>query len=602
MSAFVVSARKYRPTTFDEVIGQDHISNTLKNALVSDQVAQAFLFTGPRGVGKTTCARILAKILNCQNRVDKVAACNQCATCQAINDNASFNIFELDAASNNSVDNIRTLVEQVRFTPQVGNYKVIILDEVHMLTTAAFNAFLKTLEEPPAHAIFILATTEKHKVIPTILSRCQIFDFKRITPTDTVKQLMHICAKENVIAEEEALHIIATKADGAMRDALSIFDKVASATNNNITYKDVVANLNLLDYENYFKVTDALMRQDLSATLIILDDIINAGFDPEHFLNGLADHFRDLMIAKQPATVEILDVSDELKRKYLQQAALSTQSMLLSGISLLAQCELDLPMAKNKRLHVELALSKLVYLKHSYKGNELPQGAEQEKKTLVPNDSPPVQNPTIPSAQPTNTGSYSENVSSLETIHESQSQIAAPIQSQAEAIQQVKEEAPKPAATMTAIPKIGMTNINSIRESIMQNEAKLAENKKKLTTEHINTIWNKYIEEVESKSTQTVLKNVILALDNKEIHITVPSNLAKEMIIQEGNLIDRLRSECGEPSLAFNIKIDTSQFPEIEEVKPVQSLTQRERYMKMAENNPALVELTKRLELKLDNE
>jgi DNA polymerase III subunit gamma/tau len=380
MSAFVVSARKYRPTTFDEVVGQDHIAKTLKNALLTGHVAQAFLFTGPRGVGKTTSARIFAKIINCENPIDKVAACNECSTCKAINDNASFNIFELDAASNNSVENMRVLTDQVRFRPQVGKYKVMILDEVHMLSTAAFNAFLKTLEEPPEHAIFILATTEKHKVIPTILSRCQIFDFKRITTSDAVLQLKHIVAKEGIEADEEALHLIANKADGAMRDALSIFDKISSATSGKITYKDVVSNLNLLDYENYFNMTDALMRQDLANSLIILHDIISSGFDPDHFLNGLADHFRDLLIAKDASTVEILDISDELKRKYLQQATLATQNMLLNGISIMAQCEIDLPITRNKRLHVELALSKLIYINHSHKGHEVSPNLGQEKK------------------------------------------------------------------------------------------------------------------------------------------------------------------------------------------------------------------------------
>jgi DNA polymerase III subunit gamma/tau len=379
MSAFVVSARKYRPTTFDEVVGQDHIAKTLKNALATDHLAQAFLFTGPRGVGKTTCARILAKIINCETPINKVEACNKCSSCTAYHDSSSFNIFELDAASNNGVDHIRSLIDQVRFQPQSGKFKVFIIDEVHMLSNQAFNAFLKTLEEPPAHAIFILATTEKHKVIPTILSRCQIFDFKRIQVSDTVKQLQSICGKENITADEEALHLIANKADGAMRDALTIFDKIASASNNNITYKDVVTNLNLLDYEYYFKVTDAAMRQDHTEILLTLDNLISAGFDAEHFVNGLADHFRDLLIAKNPATIHILDISEELKRKYQTQAAIATQTMLLSGISLLTQCEIDLPIARNKRLHVELALSKITFLQHTMSGDQLSNNLQEKK-------------------------------------------------------------------------------------------------------------------------------------------------------------------------------------------------------------------------------
>ena len=382
MSKFVVSARKYRPTTFDEVVGQDHISKTLKNALLTDQLAHAFLFTGPRGVGKTTCARILAKIINCETPIDKVEACNTCSSCKAFNESASFNILELDAASNNSVENIRTLIEQVRFQPQHGKYKVFIIDEVHMLSAAAFNAFLKTLEEPPSYAIFILATTEKHKIIPTILSRCQIFDFRRIQISDAVAQLEKICAKEGLKAEKEALHVIANKADGAMRDALSIFDKISSSTNGTITYKDVVANLNLLDYEYYFKITDAFFREDISEVLLTLNEIVKQGFDPEHFILGLADHFRDLMIAKAPATIDIMDASDELKKRYYNQASLAKASFLLSGLNILNQCDIDLAKAKNKRLHVELALSKLAFLNRVIL-TDIFSGEPQEKKTNV---------------------------------------------------------------------------------------------------------------------------------------------------------------------------------------------------------------------------
>ncbi|MEZ4909277.1 MAG: DNA polymerase III subunit gamma/tau [Saprospiraceae bacterium] len=362
MSGFVVSARKYRPTTFDEVVGQDHIAKTLKNALQTNHLAHAFLFTGPRGVGKTTCARILAKVINCENPIDKVVACNTCHSCKTFNENASFNIFELDAASNNSVENIRSLIEQVRFQPQHGTYKVFIIDEVHMLSTAAFNAFLKTLEEPPSYAIFILATTERHKILPTILSRCQVFDFKRIQTSDAAHQLLHICEKEGIKADKEAIHMIAQKADGAMRDALSIFDKIAGATNGNITYKDVVEILNLLDSEYYFGITDAMLREDISQVLLTLHKILSLGFDIEHFVTGLSEHFRDLMISSLPNTLEILDISDDVKKKFSTQAELSTLSFLLSGLNILNQCDIELSRAKNKRLSVELALTKMTFL------------------------------------------------------------------------------------------------------------------------------------------------------------------------------------------------------------------------------------------------
>jgi len=359
MSKFVVSARKYRPTAFDEVVGQMHVAKTLKNALQTDQLAHAFLFCGPRGVGKTTCARILAKVINCENPQNKVDPCNTCSSCQSFNDNASFNIIELDAASNNSVEHIRTLIEQVRFQPQQGTHKVFIIDEVHMLSSQAFNAFLKTLEEPPPYAIFILATTEKHKIIPTILSRCQIFDFKRIQVEDAVKQLQHICTQEGKIADPEALHLIGQKADGAMRDALSIFDKIASASGEHITYKDVISNLNILDYEYYFKIVDAFLREDLSDVLLTMDEIIRSGFEPDQLIQGLADHMRDLLVCKDGRTLGLLDVSESLKAKYQHQAALTNKSVLLTGLDILNQCDIALPRSKNKRLYTEIALSKI---------------------------------------------------------------------------------------------------------------------------------------------------------------------------------------------------------------------------------------------------
>lgn len=360
---FVVSARKYRPVTFDEVVGQDHIARTLKNALQTNQLAHAFLFTGPRGVGKTTCARILAKVINCENPTDKIKPCNVCKSCLAFNENASFNIFELDAASNNSVEHIRTLIEQVRFQPQQGTHKVFIIDEVHMLSTQAFNAFLKTLEEPPAYAIFILATTEKHKIIPTILSRCQVFDFKRIQPRDVVAQLEKICEKEGRTFEKEALYLIGVKADGAMRDALSIFDRIASSsTDGNIYYKDVVANLNVLDYDYYFTLTDACLRADLPDLMLAFDKIVKLGFDPELVVTGLAEHLRELLVSKDPQTVGLLECSDELKQRYFNQASAAPESFILTALDILNTCDIHLPRATNKRLAIEIALSKICYL------------------------------------------------------------------------------------------------------------------------------------------------------------------------------------------------------------------------------------------------
>ncbi len=362
MEHFIVSARKYRPAKFLDVVGQEQVSETLKKALSSGKLAQSFLFCGPRGVGKTTCARILAKAINCENPSADFEPCNECNSCVSFSQNASFNIFELDAASNNSVEDIRTLVEQVRFAPQSGKYKVYIIDEVHMLSSGAFNAFLKTLEEPPSYAIFILATTEKHKIIPTILSRCQIFDFKRIADKDIVKQLQKICDNEGVAAEASALHVIAQKADGGLRDALSLFDKIVSYAGKKLTYQDVIKNLNILDHDYYFKVTEYFMLEDASSVLLAFNEIINNGFDGEMFLLGIAEHFRNLLICKDEKTSTLLEVADDVKENYVKQAGLTNETFLLNALNIINQCDIDYKTAKNKRLLVELALLKICFL------------------------------------------------------------------------------------------------------------------------------------------------------------------------------------------------------------------------------------------------
>ena len=362
MENFVVSARKYRPITFDTVVGQGSITNTLKNAIRNNTLAQAFLFCGPRGVGKTTCARIMAKTINCLNPTENMEACNECESCRAFNNNASFNIYELDAASNNSVEDIRSLVDQVRIPPQIGQYKVYIIDEVHMLSAAAFNAFLKTLEEPPAYAKFILATTEKHKIIPTILSRCQIFDFKRITVDDIAKHLAYVAQSEGVTAEPEALNIIAQKADGALRDALSIFDQMVSFSGKNITYKDVIDNLNVLDYDYYFQIVDHILRGETSDILLILNDIISKGFEPQHFVSGMGNHLRSLMVCKDPATVQLLEVSEQLRQRYLAQSQACPMPFLIRALEINNKCDIDYRAANNKRLHLEIALLKMCAL------------------------------------------------------------------------------------------------------------------------------------------------------------------------------------------------------------------------------------------------
>ena len=368
MENFIVSARKYRPSTFKSVVGQENITSTLKNAIRNNQVAQAFLFCGPRGVGKTTCARIFAKALNCEHLTDDFEPCNTCDSCNAFNNSASFNVFELDAASNNSVEGIRELVDQVRIPPQGAKYKVYIIDEVHMLSGAAFNAFLKTLEEPPAYAKFILATTEKHKILPTILSRCQVYDFKRINDNDIVRHLQYVAQQEGVTAEEDALRVVAAKADGALRDALSIFDQLVSFSGKNITYKETIQNLNVLDVDNYFQVMDMVLSEDVSGALLLLDDILAKGFDAQNFINGLATHIRNLLIAQNPGTVQLLQMSDAIKQKLQVQAQKADRMLLTRALELANQCDFNYKMSNNKRLSVELCMMQInanyVYMRH----------------------------------------------------------------------------------------------------------------------------------------------------------------------------------------------------------------------------------------------
>lgn len=381
MENYIVSARKYRPATFDTVVGQKALTTTLKNAIASHKLAHAYLFCGPRGVGKTTCARIFAKTINCLHPTAEGEACNECESCRAFIEQRSYNIHELDAASNNSVEDIRSLIDQVRIPPQIGKYKVYIIDEVHMLSQAAFNAFLKTLEEPPHHAIFILATTEKHKILPTILSRCQIYDFSRISVSDTVEHLENVARKEHIEAEPEALNVIAQKADGGMRDALSIFDQVVSFTNGHITYKSVIENLNVLDYEYYFRLTDFLLENKIAESLLIFNDILKKGFDGNHFITGLTSHLRDLLVSKDEATLTLLEVGASIRERYRAQAQKCTPQFLYQAMKLCNDCDLNYRLSKNKRLLVELTLIQVAQLTMGPENPTPPQGT---KKNLSP--------------------------------------------------------------------------------------------------------------------------------------------------------------------------------------------------------------------------
>jgi DNA polymerase-3 subunit gamma/tau len=455
MDNFVVSARKYRPVTFRSVVGQQHVTTTLQNAIQSHHLAQAFLFCGPRGVGKTTCARILAKTINCTNLSPETEACGQCASCVAFQENASFNVHELDAASNNSVEDIRSLVEQVRYAPQAGKYKIYIIDEVHMLSNAAFNAFLKTLEEPPSYAIFILATTERHKIIPTILSRCQIFDFSRIKVDDMRQHLRYVATQEGITAEDDALHLLAQKADGGLRDALSMFDQMVTFGGNNLTYKEVVQNLHILDYDYYFRLIDGLLTENLSAALLLLDEVMQNGFDLHNFVVGTAEHLRGLLVCKDAVTVQLLEVSDGIKQQYVAQAQAAPLAFLLSALNLISQCDREFKQAKNQRLHVELALMKLAYLNGAVQFvRELSPASNGEAKKKISSLNGGIEAPVVAQALSSNGGNGPAQPAPVASPVP-----AAPVASSAAPAAYATESpaaaytaAPRPAATPAPLP------------------------------------------------------------------------------------------------------------------------------------------------------
>lgn len=609
MTNFIVSARKYRPTTFDEVIGQDHVAKTLKKALKADQLAHSFLFCGPRGVGKTTCARILAKVINCENPKDNAEPCNTCPSCVGFNDSSSFNIIELDAASNNSVESMRQLIEQVRFQPQHGTHKVFIIDEVHMLSTSAFNAFLKTLEEPPSYAIFILATTEKHKILPTILSRCQIFDFKRIQPAAVIQQLDYILKEENKTADPEALHLIGQKADGAMRDALSIYDKIAGASDAHISYQDVIRNLNILDYDYYFKAVDAIIREDMSQVMLILNEVINQGFDVDQFIQGLGAHMRDLLVCKDKRTMVLLDVSDSLKDRYAAQSELISMGHLLSALDILNQCDVSLKQSTNKRLYVEIALNKIVFLPSA---TEVQLGPASEKKKSIATDQPKEADET-PKIEKEIEASPKPSMESP-VIEEERADYHKPEQTPEVKAENPPEkvETPEPkteavSEKMESTQSSGSSllvdiDLKSIVSNIKKKEKERAAAQSNLSIEGINDIWASYSEKVTSQSVKTALNNCIRDLDGKSLKITVPSALIKNMILEEGDLLTRLREELGTYDLIYDFDIDKSQFKDFIEHKKKEVKSENERFQILNEKHPELEVLMKRLGLKKNNQ
>ncbi len=562
MSNYVVSARKYRPVRFDEVVGQQHITQTLKKALVSNHLAHAFLFCGPRGVGKTTCARILARVINCENPGEDKEPCNQCNSCLSFNTNSSFNIIELDAASNNTVDHIKGLVEQVRFQPQKGRYKVFIIDEVHMLSSAAFNAFLKTLEEPPPHAIFILATTERHKILPTILSRCQIYDFKRIEPVQMVSHLNGICQMEGIKAENDALHIIAQKSDGALRDALSIFDRLVAYGGNQLLYKDAVEQLNILDYDYFFKATEFMMLGDVSALLLLFDEVVQNGFEPDLFINGLAGHFRDLLMAKAIETLPLLDVGDQLKKRYQDQSEISPESFILSGIEISNSCDLSYKAAKNRRLHVELALIKMCYVNRNF---EIP-----EKKNENSLEKP---SPSVVKKPPT-----SKNLANL---------VAEP-----------QAPNPKGVSGIKKMPKL--KSINQLAEDIIstEEEEKLI-SFPEFNLENLKEYWSKYVEEVQQDAIKPLLRNTELSIDKDIVIAETGTSLGEAALKAEISLMEGLRTFFGKKDLMMKVLINKKNQRIIKKVpKP---LSNKEKYEILLAKYPLVERLQQTFELNFDD-
>ena len=595
MSNFVVSARKYRPVRFDDVVGQQHVSQTLKNAIQNNHLAQAFLFCGPRGVGKTTCARILAKVLNCHQPTEDFEPCNTCESCDSFNKNASLNISELDAASNNSVDHIRALTEQVRFAPQSGKYKIYIIDEVHMLSTQAFNAFLKTLEEPPSYAIFILATTEKHKIIPTILSRCQIFDFNRIMADSIVEHLQYICKEENITAAVEALTIIAQKADGALRDALSIFDRIISFSGKEVSYQHVIDNLNILDYDYYFKITDAILSEDSSTLLLLFDKILRQGFEGDIFINGLAEHFRNLLVCKDAATLSLLEVSGNIEAQYKQQSSLVPLKLILSALDIANDCDVQFKLARNTRLHVEMALIKMAYIMRATSVQmAVPQ--DVEKKTLGTNDtkedvpkstdnqSIAVVDASIDASVSTKTEAGKDKPSTQPTTAEHE-----PDKKQSDNSSFADKLAAKSQKGL--LSKV----MTSVKEAYDKPEAEALD----FTLQNIQQLWDTYWAAIDSQSTQLLFKTAIISIEDAEIgtlKITASGNRAKDAIQRERNLRQLLIDKFQKKGLSYEIVIK----PEaIEKPKEKKQLPQsdRDKYVYFLQMNPVLKDFQKQFEL-----
>ncbi len=590
---FIVSARKYRPQIFNTVVGQSHITTTLKNAIKNNQLAHAFLFCGPRGVGKTTCARILAKTINCEKQTKDGEACNKCNSCVSFDNGTSLNIHELDAASNNSVDDIRTLVEQVRFAPQAGKYKVYIVDEVHMLSTAAFNAFLKTLEEPPPFVIFILATTEKHKILPTILSRCQIFDFKRITNNDTIEHLQEICDNEKIVAEKTALHIIAQKSEGCMRDSLSILDKIVSFTNGKLTYQNTLEHLNILDEDYFFKLLDFMQQQQASDALVLFDEINQKGFEGDTIIEGFAEFVRNLLVSKDAKSALLLDVADDFKQKYIQASQQVNTGWLVSALNILSDAEINYKQARNKRLHVELCLIKLTYLHQAIELVDT--DSTLVKKKIV--DKKSVAFKVLPiikvKEQKQEAKLFVESISNNIPINTNREQLTTnnkPLPT---------NHHPTSSPQQTSTP-IG--SLQKLRDKIASQNKNAGDGVKELTLDKLNEAWLLFINklrEQKNHSAETNFKMAMLEIkDTNSIIIITENNIQQKFIESErAELTNFLQSHFNNKQLTYQVIIIEKEFATSAQ-EP--TLNTRDMYLKLIEEYPMIKQLRDRLKMELD--
>ena len=600
MDKFIVSARKYRPQNFSTVVGQEHITTTLKNAIKNNQLAHAFLFCGPRGVGKTTCARILAKTINCENRDAAGEACNKCQSCVSFDAGTSMNIHELDAASNNSVDDIRTLVDQVRFAPQAGKYKVYIIDEVHMLSSSAFNAFLKTLEEPPPYAIFILATTEKHKILPTILSRCQIFDFKRITNNDTVVHLQEICEKEEIKAEKAALQVIAQKSEGCMRDALSIMDKIVSFTNGKLTYQNTLEHLNILDADYYFKLMDCMLKQDLSGAMLLYDDINKKGFEEDLVLNGFAEFIRNLLVCKDEKVAVLLEAVESFREKYISTAKNIAPSFLISALNIINEAEINYKAARNKRLHVELVIIKLCYLQQAIELTSETGGISKKK---IVESSLAFRTAAI---KPLKVESHKSEVKSQESGARSQ-QSEAKLVIETSFVKEDSTNYKKEPESQTSNVKPQTTKLSpldKIRNQVKGN-GKNGNGSETISTplelESLQAAWNEYVQQLKSEKNPagTNFDMAELKIQDANSFIAIVTNNIQLRFIEQGGqkASQFLREKLHNNLLQFFIVMEENK----EEKIPVGTpLTSREQFLKMTERYPLVKELKDKLRLELD--